>query len=57
MKKKSILFITAMLLVFNLYAATPDGGEVTAKVSKQIFPTYEMGHNDPNTLFIDYKIA
>lgn len=55
MKKKSILSIALLMFVFIIYA-TPEGEKVTARVFKQVFPTYEMGPHDPNTLFIDYKV-
>jgi tetratricopeptide (TPR) repeat protein len=56
MRIKSIISIAVLMVVFDIYATTPDGDKVTAKVIKQVFPTYEMGPHDPNTLFIDYKV-
>lgn len=56
MKKILIFCIVVLMHVFNIYAATTDGDKVTAKVIKQVFPTNGMGPNDPNTLFIDFRV-
>lgn len=56
MRIKLAISIVVLLAVMDIYAITSDGDKVTAKVIKKIFPTYEMGPHDPNTLFIDYKV-
>ena len=56
MRKTTTLVITVLMIVFSVYASPPENDKVTARVIKKVFPTYEMGPNDPNTLFIDYKV-